>query len=289
MVTSVQMAMAYAAIANGGELLRPYLVRKIVRPDGTVDYAGEPQRVRRVVRPETARMITQALVRVVEMGTARSAQIDVLPVAGKTGTARKIGAHGYESGRYTSSFVGFFPAVEPRYVVFVRIDEPQGAFYGGAVAAPVFREAMESTLLTETMSASPSLIERVRSPDRVVWAVSDSFSALPDSEPAPEWKEDAASDAGWTPVLEPPRELTPVGDRSVLVSVRSGGDADPAFDPRTQVKVPEFTGMSLRESIQRAGRLGLELAFDGAGRIVSQDPEPGEIVARGSTVRVANP
>jgi cell division protein FtsI (penicillin-binding protein 3) len=88
MVTSIQMAMAYAAIANGGELLRPYLVRKIVRTDGTTDFTGEPQRVRQVVRPETARMITQALVRVVEMGTARTAQLEVLPVAGKTGTAR---------------------------------------------------------------------------------------------------------------------------------------------------------------------------------------------------------
>ena len=291
MVTSIQTAMAYSAIANGGELLRPYLVRKIVRPDGTTGFTGEPQRVRQVVRPETARMITQALVRVVEMGTARTAQLEVLPVAGKTGTARKTGARGYETGRYTSSFVGFFPAVEPRYVVFVLIDEPQGAFYGGTVAAPVFREAMESTLLTETMTTSPGLMERVRSPDRVVWTVSDSFGALPDSGAQPDWTDEAPEFGaeGWTPVLEPPRELDRGGAEPAFIPMVDRRDLVPVLDPRTQVKVPEFTDLSLREAIQRASRLGLQLSFSGAGRIASQDPEPGEIVARGATVRVANP
>ena len=290
MVTSIQMAMAYAAIANGGELLRPYLVRKIVRPDGTTSFTGEPQRVRRVVKPETAAMITQALVRVVEVGTARSAQLEVLPVAGKTGTARKTGEHGYEAGRYTSTFVGFFPAVEPRYVVFVRIDEPQGAFYGGAVAAPVFREAMESTVLTSTMSAAPSLMERVRYPDRVVWRVSDSFSALPDSaapweplEPAaPETVAALPVDSGaprWTPLVGPTPGLGPL----------EGGGTVAMWDPRTQVKVPDFAGLSLREAIRRAGALGIELSFSGVGTITGQEPEPGEILSRGATLRVTNP
>ena len=289
MVTSIQMAMAYAAIANGGELLRPYLVRKIVGPDGTADFVGEPQRVRQVVRSETAAMITQALVRVVEVGTARSAQLGMLSVAGKTGTALKTGEHGYESGRYTSSFVGFFPAVEPRYVVFVRIDEPQGAFYGGAVAAPVFREAMEGTVLTATMSAVPSLMERVRSPDRVVWKVSDGFRALPDSGRSAGWSEEPpdSTTPRWTPVIEPPRELSDWNLRPAVIDVAEGR-TPAAWDPRTQVKVPDFVSLSLREAIQRASRLGIALSFSGVGRIVSQDPEPGEIVARGAIVRVKN-
>ena len=286
MVTSVQMAMAYAAIANGGELLRPYLVRRIVRPDGSPGYAGEPQRVRQVVGARTASMITEVLVRVVELGTAQSAQIEVLPVAGKTGTALKTGENGYERGRYTSTFVGFFPAVDPRYVVFVRIDEPQGAFYGGAVAAPVFREAMEGTVLTSTMSDAPSLMERVRSPDRVVWRVSDSFSALPDTgsaEPQVEAHPDSAS--RWTPMIEPPRELSDWDLGPTVVDV-SGKRAPLDWDPRTQVKVPDFATLSLREAIRRASRIGIELSFSGVGRITSQSPEPGEVVARGSTVRV---
>ena len=287
MVTSVQMAMAYAAIANGGELLRPYLVRKIVRPDGTPGYSGEPQRVRQVVGPRTASLITEALVKVVELGTAQSAQIEVLPVAGKTGTALKTGENGYERGRYTSTFVGFFPAVDPRYVVFVRIDEPQGAFYGGAVAAPVFREAMEGTVLTSTMSDAPSLMERVRSPDRVVWRVSDSFTALPDTG-SPQRLVDAPpadSASRWTPMIEPPRELSDWDLGPTVVDV-SGNRAPLDWDPRTQVKVPDFQALSLREAIRRASRLGIELSFSGVGRVTSQDPEPGEVVARGSSVRV---
>lgn len=235
-------------------------------------------------------MITQALIRVVEVGTARSAQIDVLPVAGKTGTARKTGEHGYERGRYTSSFAGFFPAAEAKYVVFVRVDEPVGAFYGGAVAAPVFREAMEGILLTEAMNQSPALVGRLRSPERVVWTVSDGFADLP---PFPaDSTESFVGEARWTPVSEPPAALSPDRgrDASQWIDVAAGGRPPTApYDPRTQVKVADFSGLSLREAVNHASRLGLRLVFSGTGRVVGQEPEPGEVVPRGGVVRVRNP
>lgn len=300
MVTAMQMAVAYSAVANGGELLRPYLVGKVVGPDGSVVYRGEPQRVRRVMRPETARLVTRALVRVVEGGTAQSAQIDVLPVAGKTGTTRKIGENGgYVRGRYTSSFVGFFPAEQARYAMFVRIDEPVGAFYGGAVAAPVFRQAMESSLRSEAMVQSPALVERLRTPDRVVWTVSDTMVDLPVAA------EPTAGDAGLVPdprvagevrssldtMVDPPFAL-PERAGSYVVDMRdSAGDADPgaAFDPGTQVKVPDFEGLAIREAVAHAARLGLRLRFEGTGRIVAQRPEPGEVLEKGGFVLVSNP
>lgn len=286
MVTSVQMAMGFASIANGGELLRPYLVRRVVSPDGATEFEGSPQRVRRVMSPETARLVTRALVRVVESGTARSAQIDVLPVAGKTGTARKTGVGGYVRGRYTSSFAGFFPAWDARYVVFVRIDEPVGAFYGGAVAAPVFRQAMESSLIAETMENVPGLVGRMRSPDRVIWTVSDSVVDLP---PWPVEGEPDSSGARWTPVLEPPA-LEAEGDGPHVIDVlKDGGPPEPAFDPRTHVKVPDMGRLSLREAVARASRLGIRLSFSGTGPVQDQRPEPGEVVSRGSTVEVTNP
>ncbi|HUP18559.1 MAG TPA: penicillin-binding protein [Gemmatimonadota bacterium] len=286
MVTSVQMAMGFAAIANGGELLRPYLVSKVQSMGGTTDFEGRPQRVRRVMSAENARLVTRALVRVVEQGTARSAQIDVLPVAGKTGTARKTSAGGYVRGRYTSSFAGFFPAMDPRYVVFVRIDEPVGAFYGGAVAAPVFRRAMESTLISETSGGDASLVGRMRSPDRVVWTVSDSVVDLP------AWPREAADSTagGWTPMIELPEDLYEEAVEPYVIDVRDErGPPEPAYDPRTHVKIPDLTGLSLREAIARASRLGIRLAFTGTGRLSGQTPEPGEVVPRGSTVAVSNP
>jgi hypothetical protein len=140
------------------------------------------------------------------------------------------------------------------------------------------------------MAAAPSLMEGVRSPDRVVWKVSDSFTALPDSSGTEEWS-DAPGDSGaprWTPVIEPPRELADWDLGPTIVDVE-GRPTPAAWDPRTQVKLPDFVSLSLRESIQRASRLGIELSFSGVGRIVSQDPEPGEIVERGATIRVNNP
>ncbi|MDX1624135.1 MAG: penicillin-binding protein [Gemmatimonadota bacterium] len=291
MVTSIQMAMAYAAVANGGELLRPYLVRKVVDPSGDLVYQGRPQRVRRVIEPETAGLVTRALVRVVEMGTARTAQMDVLPVAGKTGTALKTGPGGYVRGSYTSSFAGFFPAADPRYVVFVRIDEPVGSFFGGAVAAPVFRRAMESSLLTETMPGAPTLVSRLRSPERVVWAVSDTSVALPS------WSADSAAPVRvdppvareWSPMEGPSRVDEGAGVPYVVEVGREVESPETPFVPKNRVKVPDFTGLALREAIGRASRLGIELDFDGSGRVIEQAPEPGELVARGSVVEIVNP
>ena len=299
MVTAMQMAMAYSAVANGGELLRPYLVGKVVGAGGAIEYRGEPQRVRRVMRPQVARMVTRALVRVVEAGTAQRAQIDVLPVAGKTGTTRKIGDHGgYVRGSYTSSFVGFFPAEEARYAMFVRIDEPVGEFYGGTVAAPVFRQAIESSLVTETVAHAPDLVERMRTPDRVVWTVSDTLVDLPVPE-ADTARGDRVGETGrpgerlasLTTVVDPPFALA-ASDEERVVDVREGaGEVEPAvpFDPRTQVKVPDFEGLAIREAVTRAARLGLRLEFDGTGRVLAQAPEPGEVLDKGGLVRVSNP
>ena len=274
MVTSLQMAMAYASIANDGQLMRPYLVRRVLGAEGRVEYEGRPQRVRSVMGPETSRLITQALIRVVESGTAQTAQVELLPVAGKTGTARKTVNGSYVDGLYTSTFVGFFPAHSPRYVSFVRVDEPVGSFYGGMVAAPLFRQTVESGLVTETLARSPDLVNEMRAPDRVVWTASETFAEL--ETPA-------------HPVLEPPAPLTEADPEPYVVDVTgNGGPGETPFDPREHVKVPDFAGMSLREAVGRATRVGLRLAFDGTGRVQTQSPEPGELVARGEVVRVTN-
>lgn len=266
MATSLQMAMAYAAIANGGELMRPYVVRRVVGRSGRMEFEGRPQRVRRVVRSETARLITQALVRVVESGTAQNAHLEVLPIAGKTGTAKKAAEHGYTHGLYTSSFVGFFPATEPRYVAFIRVDEPVGEFYGGLVAAPVFRQTVESSLLTETLARSTDVVEGMSAPERILWTGSEAFGELP---PLP-----ADTTTTEDPVVD-------------VVSVEPA--EEPPYDPRNRVKVPDFTGLSLREAVRQAARLGLQLSFTGTGRVAGQLPESGEIVARGEVVRLQNP
>jgi cell division protein FtsI (penicillin-binding protein 3) len=142
-VTPLQMARAFAAIANGGLLMKPYVGVHAVGPEGDVIWEHRPTVVRRVMRPETAATITAMLERVLdEGGTGTRARVAGFRVAGKTGTAQKI-AEG--TGRYSphariASFVGFLPADAPRLVVLALIDEPQTSSYGGIVAAPVFAE-----------------------------------------------------------------------------------------------------------------------------------------------------
>jgi cell division protein FtsI (penicillin-binding protein 3) len=142
-VTPLQLVAAFGAIANGGTLMRPYLVRRIEAATGEVLHEAAPMAVRRVIKPEAARVATAILRRVVEErgGTGTKARIEGYPVAGKTGTAQKVipGTRGY-SGKYIGSFVGYLPAGHPRAVILVMIDEPAGRGFGGAVAAPVFQK-----------------------------------------------------------------------------------------------------------------------------------------------------
>lgn len=146
-VTSLQSAAAYAAIANDGVRVQPHLIREIREENGDVIFQAKPES-RRVVSPETARAMRQMLETVTEEGTGKKAQLEGYSSAGKTGTARKYDPERrrYAPGKYVGSFVGFAPADDPKIVIAVMIDEPAGAYYGGEVAAPIFREIAEQVL-----------------------------------------------------------------------------------------------------------------------------------------------
>ncbi len=147
-VTPMQMASAYAAIANGGVWTRPHLV------DRVGDGLAKPVVRRRIVTRWIARELTSMLQNVVLDGTGTLAQIPGYHVAGKTGTAAKPDPRGgYSTSKYVASFVGFAPATRPRVVVLVTVDEPQGAIWGGVVAAPAFKEIAQQTL--QYLSAPP--------------------------------------------------------------------------------------------------------------------------------------
>ena len=147
-VTPLQFATAFAAAVNGGELWRPRVARELVSPEGTILKRFEPQKIRQVIAPETSRQVVETLVHVVEAGTGKAAAVEGYAIGGKTGTAQKYDSqlHTYSSHKYLASFVGVAPARDPRLVVLVMIDEPQGAIYGGSVAAPVFKRVVQRTL-----------------------------------------------------------------------------------------------------------------------------------------------
>ncbi len=147
-VTPIQMVSAIGAIANGGVLMKPYVVSEIRDARGRVVKQILPQVKRRVVSPETARTVTTILEGVVTDGTGGNAAIPGFRVAGKTGTAQKIDPRTgtYSATQFVGSFVGFAPADNPRLAMIVVIDEPHGEAWGGTVAAPVFRRVGEQVL-----------------------------------------------------------------------------------------------------------------------------------------------
>jgi cell division protein FtsI (penicillin-binding protein 3) len=260
-VTPLQLVRVAAAIANGGRLVRPRLVRRIVHPDGRVDVVV-PAPPDRVLSEATARTLRNLLVGAVERGTGRKATIPGFVVAGKTGTAQKAGVGGYLPGKYVSSFVGFAPGENPKIVGLVLIEEPKGRYYGGDIAAPVFsrvvsqalgilRVAPEDQRLPETLLASSST-DRIRYPAGVV-----PVSVRSTVEAPPPIFSGASS--------EPP-------------NVASGG-------------APSAIGLSARQALALFARRGLLAHIEGSGFVVAQQPLPGAQVRAGTTciLRLAEP
>ncbi len=147
-VTPLQLLTAVSAVANEGWLMRPFLVQKIADHQGRTVWEHVPHIRRRPISAETAKIVTDLLVNVVEQGTGKRAAIQGYRVAGKTGTAQKVDPETgtYSSTKLVGSFVGFVPAEDPQLAVLVMIDEPQSPAWGGVVAAPVFRKVAEQAL-----------------------------------------------------------------------------------------------------------------------------------------------
>ncbi len=145
-VTPLQLLGMMTCVANKGIYLQPFVVKYIEDNWGHRIKVFEPKEVDQVINPETAQRVTKILIDVVEHGTATMARIPGVQVAGKTGTARKVIDGSYASGKYYGTFVGFAPADNPRIAAIVIVDDPRGSYFGGTVAAPVFKEAVEDTL-----------------------------------------------------------------------------------------------------------------------------------------------
>src|SRR5437660_1072277 len=166
-VTPLQVATAYSVLANNGSLVKPHLLRELRGPDGTVLFQAKPE-TRPALKPETTEALRGMFEGVTLHGTAKKAQLDGYSAAGKTGTAQKVDpkTHAYSATKFIGSFVGFAPASNPALVIIVVIDEPQGSYHGGDIAAPVFREIAEQILPelnitpdTEVKSAPPMIAQ----------------------------------------------------------------------------------------------------------------------------------
>jgi cell division protein FtsI (penicillin-binding protein 3) len=248
-VTPVQLAAAYAAIANDGILLAPTLVREVRDPSGAVLYRHRPEPVRRVVTSEIATRLREFLREAAgEGGTGEQAQLTNYSVLGKTGTAVRFVDGRYVHGQYTASFAAIFPADHPQLVVIVKIDNPRGNYYGGLTAAPVTRTMLEQALASRRVA-----IDRGR-------------LAAQDSEPA----------------VPRAAEEAPPGPPPVVVTLPYRAP-QPSTTPRP---VPDVGGQSIREAALALHRRGFQVNLRGLGRVVRTVPAAGESARPGSSVLV---
>jgi len=146
-VTTLQLVSAVSAIANNGLLMKPYIVKAILNPEGTIVREGKPRVIRRVITEETASKVKELLKGVVENGSGRRAKSDNFTAGGKTGTAQKINAKGgYHKDKYIASFIGFAPYDNPEIALAISVDDPRKEHLGGRVAAPAFKNITERIL-----------------------------------------------------------------------------------------------------------------------------------------------
>lgn len=263
-VTPLQMVSAYGALANGGRLMEPYLVREVRAPDGSVLSRRSPTAIREVVPEDVAKAVTEVLVDVVEQGTATRAALATFDVAGKTGTSRRTGSgNGYSAGAYTSTFAGYFPADDPQIVIFVKLDEPKGDYYGGLTAAPVTRETLQGILAVRNPGLDGRTLLATRTRDESALAPLTTLA----SNPVPAFEE-----SGSTSV------------KIVDLSMVQAAEPEVEDDAPATVELPSLEGLTLREAALRAHEAGLRVKVRGSGRVARTQPDAGAAIRRGEVV-----
>ncbi len=278
-VTALQMARLFAVVANDGYLVQPRIVAAVRDHRGVTTPFEHASKVR-VLSSNTATTMRAILERVVASGTGRLAQIPGYRVAGKTGTAQMINpqTRSYKDGTYVASFCGFAPVNDPAVVGVIVLDAPQGReYYGGRISAPVFPRVVQQALRYLDVAPGHSQDRKVGRPPKIPDHLLADFIAEDEAE-------GLATDA----------------DGHILVASQgaAGGRAAPAADsgdsPQeskvavrvTDLTAPDFRGMSMREVLKLATKMGIALDVEGHGLVLHQSPSPDTPLTRGSVVKV---
>ena len=287
-VNAMQMVSAYAVVANGGTLMKPFIVKSIVSPEGKILEEFGPEKIRRVISKQTAETLTAFFRGVVDSGTAVAAQIPGSSLAGKTGTAQKFDPEikAYSETDYISSFVSFYPAEDPKIVGIVILDSPKGVYYGGHVAGPVMKKILTritykpgNTLfassvpeggLTKRNGKQKSIWETIKG----LW--SDSLSDL--REPAGDINTMVGSDFG----TGKPEDLMTI----TVERKKSINDIDKESSDKNEkiATAPDVMGLTIREAVRLLNQNGFDFEVSGSGYVASQTPKPGASISPGATL-----
>ena len=283
-VTPMQLITAIAAVANDGQRLRPQIVREIRDKNGEIIRGFQPDIVSQVVDKQTAQDVRKVLESVVENGTGKSAYIEGFSIAGKTGTAQKVGAGGYMAGKYIASFAGFTPADNPQIVMLVIIDEPVGLYYGGQIAAPAFAAIMKDIL--QYLKVTPHIIGNTVNEKKDTHTVVPSVINLLVTDALQELHkaglQSRIEETGERVVDQIPKPGSRVPrDSSVLLYTTS-----PRYGVG-EITVPDCSGRSLREVSDLLAEMGLSIQPSGVGvKSIKQEPLPGVKVSPGTRITI---
>lgn len=288
-VTPLQLAQAYAAFANDGTMMRPYLVQKIVDGEDNVIWQHQDTEVRQIAEKSTLEKLFPVFKGVVsDSGTAKPAQVNGLSVAGKTGTAQKFIDGRYRT-KYRSSFVGFFPAENPKYVCLVVLDDPETyPPYGGYTAGPIFKHTakriagLDDEIEKEIIKNEQHSKTWAFAPELQGLTKKDAKALLDDQKLAYQ-----TTGAGNWVVKQNPKpgaELTPKDEITLELAARSVTDTTKV--PKGYSIIPDVHHMSMRKATALLNSRGFEIKMIGSGTIYRQFPRSGDMMKQGRTVTV---
>lgn len=286
-VTPIQMATGMAAAVNGGRLVKPQLVEKIIKKNGDVVETFEQESLTQVISEKTSQELLNILEEVVSEGTGRNAHIDGYRVGGKTGTAQKPEAGGYKEGKYVSSFIGVAPVDDPALICLVIVDEPKGyPYYGGAVAAPIFKDVMKESLqhlnipvqnfeVTDSEEKKVKENNLVEVPDLTGLSKEKAVEILEKLE----LEVKISGDDNYIRKQSPEPAINVERGTEILLSTGTK-------EIKNMTTVPNLIGKRIPTAANLLESVDLNLIPEGSGRAVDQDPSPYEKVPLNEDVKV---
>lgn len=279
LVTPIQMVMAYAAIANGGKLMKPMLVKEWRDSKGKLVEKNEPTELRRVVSEKTSSMIRAMLSRVVNNGTAKQVMSKKIPdvvFGGKTGTAEKYNpeTRKYDREHQVASFIGLAPVENARYVCLVLVDDPQTAqHHGGNTAGPIFRRIMEGIYYHPELSPASHSLELVSAKskcnDDYVGMLATAAKSLAASKGC-----NVKFEGEGLRVVSERRDVNDSVGVTLILENMDGG------------KMPNLKGLSLKDALEIAGNFRMNVEYTGKGRVVAQSPKADEVLRKGQVCKL---
>lgn len=288
-VTPIQIAQAYAAFANNGVMMQPYVLERVIDEYGRTVREHNPKTVRRVIKPETIDRLMPVFEGVVsDSGTANAAQVHGMPIAGKTGTAQKY-INGQYRAQYRASFVGFYPTDNPRYVCLVILDEPKTSYYGGFTAGPIFREittriiGLDDQIQPEPASPKPVQDYHLAHVPNLKGLGIDEAALLLRS-------------AGFSFSIEGngsfvSKQAPAAGERfkkrgRVSLTLAEINSEETKLISENHNVIPDVQGLSMRKALHLLNQAGYDIQMIGSGTVYSQFPDAGAQYVRGRTVTI---